>query len=116
MCAWSISRPPRRRWRRPRHRPRRRERKSENAGEGAGGGAGAGAGAGTGTGTGTGTGRGRKMRPRIGPRPLPLHGSWKEKLLSAIPFGLGVSKPRHFRDMAQVLLENRDNLPYALRI
>ena len=56
------------------------------------------------------------MRPRIGPPPPPLHASWKEKILSAIPFGLGVSKPRHFRDMARVLLENRDNLPYALRI
>jgi molybdopterin-dependent oxidoreductase alpha subunit len=40
----------------------------------------------------------------------------RERLLAAVPFGLGVTKPHHFRDMLGVLLENRDNLPYALRI
>ncbi len=32
------------------------------------------------------------------------------------PFGLGETKPHHFRDMARVLWENRDNLGYAWRI
>src|SRR5438552_1039691 len=32
------------------------------------------------------------------------------------PFGLGETKPHHFRDMARVVWENRDNLAYAWRI
>ncbi len=41
---------------------------------------------------------------------------WKAKLKSAIPFGLGQTKPKHFRDMASVVWKNRDNLPYAWRV
>ncbi len=33
-----------------------------------------------------------------------------------IPFGLGAVKPKHFRDMARVAWDNRDNLPYAWKI
>ncbi|MGZ5020457.1 MAG: molybdopterin-dependent oxidoreductase, partial [Chthoniobacterales bacterium] len=37
-------------------------------------------------------------------------------LASKIPFGLGLRKPRHFRDMAGVVWKNRDNLPYAWKV
>jgi len=40
----------------------------------------------------------------------------KEKLLSAIPFGLGQVKPQHFRNMLGIAWENRDNLPYAYKV
>src|SRR6476620_4393519 len=33
-----------------------------------------------------------------------------------IPFGLGEVKPKHFRDMAKVAWENRDNLGYAWKV
>ncbi|MGH9555271.1 MAG: FdhF/YdeP family oxidoreductase [Terriglobales bacterium] len=33
-----------------------------------------------------------------------------------VPFGLGRKKPHHFRDMARVAWENRDNLAYAWRV
>src|SRR6185436_5132623 len=33
-----------------------------------------------------------------------------------VPFGLGQKKPKHFRDMAKVLWENRDNLSYAWKV
>src|SRR3989449_329672 len=42
-----------------------------------------------------------------------LQKDWKARLRSAIPFGLGQAKPKHFRDMAAVVWRNRDNLPYA---
>ena len=42
--------------------------------------------------------------------------SWKDKLRAAIPFGLGTTKPRHFRDMGQILWKNKDNLPYAWKV
>lgn len=32
------------------------------------------------------------------------------------PFGLGQTKPKHFRDMLRVAWDNRDNLPYAWKI
>ena len=32
------------------------------------------------------------------------------------PFGLGQVKPKHFRDMARIMWENRDNLPYAWKV
>ncbi len=40
--------------------------------------------------------------------PTPI-ASWR-------PFGLGLVKPRHYREMLRVLWENRDNLGYAWRI
>ena len=41
---------------------------------------------------------------------------WKRKLLAAVPFGLGRTKPHHFRDMAKVAWANRDNLSYAWKV
>src|SRR5438477_1308069 len=41
---------------------------------------------------------------------------WKSKLKAAVPFGLGQTKPKHFRDMAKVIWKNRDNLPYAWKV
>ena len=32
------------------------------------------------------------------------------------PFGLGQTKPKHFRDMLRVAWDNRDNLPYAWKV
>ena len=37
-------------------------------------------------------------------------------LATKIPFGLGRWKPKHFRDMADVVWQNRDNLPYAWKV
>lgn len=34
----------------------------------------------------------------------------------ALPFGLGETKPKHFRTMARVVWQNRDNLEYAWRV
>src|SRR6266853_6006214 len=39
-----------------------------------------------------------------------------DKLKSAVPFGLGQTKPKHFRDMAKVVWKNRDNLGYAWKV
>lgn len=36
--------------------------------------------------------------------------------VSWVPFGIGFTKPHHYLEMARVLWENRDNLPYAWRI
>jgi hypothetical protein len=41
---------------------------------------------------------------------------WKGKLKSAVPFGLGQTKPQHFRDMARMVWKNRDNLGYAWKV
>ncbi len=41
---------------------------------------------------------------------------WKSKLKAAVPFGLGQTKPKHFRDMASVVWKNRDNLSYAWKV
>ncbi len=37
-------------------------------------------------------------------------------MTSAIPFGLGRVKPKHFRDMATVVWRNRDNLGHAWKV
>src|SRR6266568_5136501 len=39
-----------------------------------------------------------------------------DKLKGAIPFGLGQTKPKHFRDMARIVWKNRDNLSYAWKV
>src|SRR5437867_7422639 len=41
---------------------------------------------------------------------------WKAKLKAAVPFGLGQAKPKHFRDMAGIAWQNRDNLGYAWKV
>ncbi len=38
------------------------------------------------------------------------------ELRDLVPFGLGRDKPHHFRDMARVAWQNRDNLGYAWRV
>jgi molybdopterin-dependent oxidoreductase alpha subunit len=47
---------------------------------------------------------------------MPYRIEKKGGLKSAIPFGLGQVKPKHFRDMALVVWKNRDNLPYAWKV
>src|SRR3954449_5772512 len=48
---------------------------------------------------------------------MPDHRIQHERGLAAkIPFGLGRSKPKHFREMAGILWKNRDNLPYAWKV
>ena len=42
--------------------------------------------------------------------------TWKQKLKSAVPFGLGQTKPQHFRDMLKIAWKNRDNLGYAWKV
>jgi molybdopterin-dependent oxidoreductase alpha subunit len=41
---------------------------------------------------------------------------WKSRLQRALPFGLGLTKPKHFRDMLKVVWKNRDNLGYAWKV
>src|SRR3989440_3747856 len=41
---------------------------------------------------------------------------WKKRLKAAIPFGIGQTKPAHFRDMARIVWANRDNLGYAWKV
>ncbi|MCC5022221.1 MAG: hypothetical protein J6386_05210 [Candidatus Synoicihabitans palmerolidicus] len=45
------------------------------------------------------------------PRP-----TFRQRLARLSPFGLGHTKPKHFRDMLKVVWGNRDNLPYAWKI
>lgn len=42
--------------------------------------------------------------------------SWIERLQGLVPFGLGRTKPHHFRDMARVAWENRDNWRYGWNV
>src|SRR5262245_38688557 len=42
--------------------------------------------------------------------------TWGARLASLIPFGLGRTKPKHFRDMLRVAWKNRDNLGYAWKV
>src|ERR1051325_3646559 len=39
-----------------------------------------------------------------------------ERLRCAVPFGLGQTKPKHFRDMLRIAWANRDNLGYAWQV
>jgi hypothetical protein len=39
-----------------------------------------------------------------------------QRLKVLVPFGVGSTKPRHFRDMARIAWENRDNLSYAWKV
>lgn len=40
----------------------------------------------------------------------------REMAASWSPFGIGLTKPKHFREMARVAWDNRDNLRYAWRV
>ena len=42
--------------------------------------------------------------------------NWQAKLKAAVPFGLGQTKPKHFRDMLGIAWQNRDNLSYAWKV
>jgi molybdopterin-dependent oxidoreductase alpha subunit len=42
--------------------------------------------------------------------------SLSDRLKSVVPFGLGQTKPKHFRDMLKVVWKNRDNLGYAWKV
>ncbi|HEU0011563.1 MAG TPA: molybdopterin-dependent oxidoreductase, partial [Verrucomicrobiae bacterium] len=42
--------------------------------------------------------------------------TWSDRLRSSIPFGLGTTKPKHFRDMLKIVWRNRDNLGYAWKV
>ena len=42
--------------------------------------------------------------------------SWRDRLRSVVPFGLGATKPKHFRDMLRIVWRNRDNLGYAWKV
>lgn len=42
--------------------------------------------------------------------------SFRQKLKSCAPFGIGLTKPKHFRDMLHVVWKNKDNLPYAWKV
>src|SRR5262245_27498948 len=42
--------------------------------------------------------------------------SWSSRLASLVPFGLGRTKLKHFRDMLGVAWKNRDNLGYAWKV
>src|SRR5207248_3636553 len=41
---------------------------------------------------------------------------WKSRLKAAVPFGLGHTKPQHFRDMVKIAWANRDNLSYGWKV
>lgn len=45
--------------------------------------------------------------------PHRLDKTWRDRVARAVPFGLGQVKPGHFRDIARVVWENRDNLAYG---
>jgi len=42
--------------------------------------------------------------------------SFLQKLKGCAPFGIGRTKPKHFRDMFHIIWKNRDNLPYAWKV
>lgn len=42
--------------------------------------------------------------------------SFFDSIHSLVPFGLGETKPHHFREMARITWANRDNLTYAWRV
>ena len=42
--------------------------------------------------------------------------SGADKLKQLLPFGVGLTKPKHFRDMLKVVWENKDNLGYAWKV
>jgi len=45
-----------------------------------------------------------------------LQKDWKARLKSVVSFGLGWTKPKHFREMFGVAWRNRDNPGYAWKV
>ncbi len=54
------------------------------------------------------------LLPVARPQGAPVPGD--DLIASLAPFGIGEDKPHHFLEMAEVVWENRDNLPYAWKI
>jgi molybdopterin-dependent oxidoreductase alpha subunit len=48
--------------------------------------------------------------------PHQIRRGWKDKLRTAIPFGLGHTKPQHFVELPVIAWKNRDNLSYAWKV
>ena len=45
-----------------------------------------------------------------------LHNSWKDRLKVLVPFGIGRTKPHHFRDMLKIAWENKGNWRYGWKV
>jgi len=45
-----------------------------------------------------------------------LDESLKDRLKTYVPFGVGQTKPHHYRDMLGIVWQNRDQLPYAWKV
>src|ERR1043166_933037 len=45
-----------------------------------------------------------------------LQKDWRARLKSAVPFGIGQTKPKHFRSMLAAAWENLDNVSYAWKV
>jgi molybdopterin-dependent oxidoreductase alpha subunit len=56
------------------------------------------------------------MKRPVTPPDHLIRRGWRERLGRLSPFGLGHTKPKHFRDMLAVAWRNRDNLPYAWKV
>jgi molybdopterin-dependent oxidoreductase alpha subunit len=56
------------------------------------------------------------MPSTVPPRSYQVRRDWRARLKALMPFGLGQTKPKHFRDMAGIAWRNRDNLPYAWKV
>jgi molybdopterin-dependent oxidoreductase alpha subunit len=56
------------------------------------------------------------MQPALPAASHKIRKDWKAKLKSLVPFGLGQHKPKHFRNMAEVVWKNRDNPGYAWKV
>ena len=54
-------------------------------------------------------------QPETKPSPC-SHAVPRDGLKRWVPFGIGQTKPKHFRDMASVIWNNRDNLGYAWKV
>ena len=42
--------------------------------------------------------------------------SFRKRLKNLVPFGIGLTKPKHYRDVMKVALRNRDNLGYGWKV
>lgn len=47
---------------------------------------------------------------------MQIRRGWKDKLKRAVPFGLGQTNPKHYRDIARVIWQNRDNFGYGWQV
>ncbi|NDB78178.1 MAG: formate dehydrogenase, partial [Verrucomicrobia bacterium] len=42
--------------------------------------------------------------------------TWKDRLAQVLPFGVGVTKPKHYRDLLRVIWQNRAQPGYAYQV